>query len=275
MAETGIGRFPGSLDPRAQEFRPGNSGHGTILGPTHLYYPDACSYSATVGLQPVPFCGGAAVGVPYGAQFAASPAYVGTPAVVPPSSVPASSSPSRSLLLVSVPSELVSESRLRRELEVFGDVRGVQMERLRDGIVTVHFYDIRHAEMALSAIRNQHMQQQTRLRNHYVYMCNSWNSLSQPEIYATAPQPPPARGLIAGRAVWAQFIVPAYNAVPDGQNQGTIVIFNLDSEVSSESLREICEAFGMSIPSSFLNFWSLSLVIVLMGFLSYHFLRSR
>lgn len=244
MAETGIVRFPGSLDPRAEEFTPR---YPTLFRPTQLYY----TYAPSGGLQlqpqpqPLPFCdAAAAVGVPY-PQFSAPTAYVSQLTLAAPPTAPSSSSPTRSLLLSSVPSELVSESTLRRELEVFGDVRGVQMEKLRDGIVTVHFYDLRHAEMALMAIRKQHMQQQTRLRNYYASLLKTRNSVLEADCYAPAPQPPPARGLIAGRAVWAQYIVPAYNAVPDGQNQGTIVVFNLDSEVSAETLRQTFEAFGM------------------------------
>ncbi|XP_028796396.1 protein terminal ear1 homolog [Neltuma alba] len=245
MAETGVVRFPGSLDPRAEEFTPRNQ---TLYRPAQLFYP--CAPTDGVPLQPLPFCNAAPVGVPY-PPFCSPAAYVGPLApptaatTTPPPPSSSSPSPTRSLLLSSVPAEVVSESMIRKELEVFGDVRGVQMERVREGIVTVHFYDLRHAETALMAIRKQHMQQQTRLRNFYSSILKSGNSASEPDCYSvTAPLPPPARGLVAGRAVWAQYIVPAYNAVPQGQNQGTIVIFNLDSAVSTETLRQTFEAFG-------------------------------
>ncbi|KAK4264984.1 hypothetical protein QN277_026095 [Acacia crassicarpa] len=246
MAETGIVRFPGSLDPRAEEFTPRNQ--TTLYRPAQLLYP--CVPTAGVQLQPLPFCNIAApVGVPY-PLFCSPPAYVGQlppPAAPSPSPSPfSSSSPTRSLLLSSVPAEVVvSESLLRRELEVFGDVRGVQMERVREGIVTVHFYDLRNAETALMAIRKQHMQHQTRLRNFYSSVLKSRHSALELDCYSvTAPLPPPARGLVAGRPVWAQYIAPAPNAVPQGQNQGTIVIFNLDSTASSEILQQTFEAFG-------------------------------
>lgn len=225
MAETGIVRFAGSLDPKAKEFTPRTQ---NIYPPPQIFYP----YLPATGvqLQPViPFCNAAPVSVPY------TPSYGGP--VAPPSPAPPSSSPSRSILISSLPAAevAVSESMIRRELEVFGDVRGVQMERVREGIVTVHFYDLRHAEMALMAIRMQHMQQQSRLRDFY----------SEGFVKSSlAPLPPPARGLIAGRAVWAQFVVPAHNVFPQGQNQGTVVIFNLDSEISAENLRQIFEAYG-------------------------------
>ncbi|CAL0320388.1 unnamed protein product [Lupinus luteus] len=150
-----------------------------------------------------------------------------------------STSPTRSLLLT--PFQIfITESLLRTELQVFGDVRGVQMENLlTNGTVTVHFYDLRHAHTALTAIQGQHIMQQARLRNYYYYYCGGGSSLLD-----SPPLPPPARGLIAGRAVWAQFVLPACSDVPDGQNQGTIVVFNLDREVSATNVRQLFETFG-------------------------------
>ncbi|KAK9276806.1 hypothetical protein L1049_006342 [Liquidambar formosana] len=242
MGETGIVRFPGNLDPRAQEFRPRNpNSHNQLTlyappppPPPQIYYP----------YTPYPSAGG--VGYP---PFSSPPAYVSPPGAHPPLPPPPplpplppqSATPSRTLLLSSVPTE-ASESTVRRELEVFGEVRAVQMERLYDGIVTVHFYDLRHAQRALTEIREQHMQQQSRLRKHYNALL-SRNSVCEVEN-SVAPLPPPAHGLISGRAVWAHFLIPAVAVIPDGHNQGTIVVFNLDSEVSMNSLREIFEAFG-------------------------------
>lgn len=241
MGETGIVRFPGNLDPRAQEFRPripSNQAQVALFRPLpqavpQVYYPFAAS-DVQVHVQVVPFCEG---GVGYGCQLAAvPPAYVSAPGVRVQAAVPApSSAATRTLVLSSVPGD-VCEGTVRRELEGFGEVRGVQMERIREGIVTVHFYDLRHAEEALSAIRDQHMQHQTRLRNHYYTSCSN---------AALPPPPPPARGLIAGRTVWAQFSIPSpTHAVREGHNQGTIVIFNLDSQVSKAGLKEIFETFG-------------------------------
>ncbi|KAJ7945473.1 protein terminal ear1 [Quillaja saponaria] len=233
MGETGIGRFPGSLDPGAEEFRPRNPNHPAqpmnLFSSNQIYYPYTSPYVPSGGVQATPFCDG----VPY-AQFPVLPAYVSPPAVSAPPVVLLSSTATRAVLLSSVPGELVSETSLRRELEVFGEVRGVQMEALRGGNVTVHFYDLRHAETTLTEIRKQHMQHQSRLRNYYM--------LGNSE--AIPPLPPPSPGLISGHAVWAQFVIPAQNAIPAGDNQGTIVIFNLDSEVSTDRLRQIFEAFG-------------------------------
>lgn len=104
--------------------------------------------------------------------------------------------------------------------------------------MTVHFYDLRHAQAALVEIREQHMQQQYRLRRHYE------SALAQ--NFLPPPLPPLARGLIAGRAVWAQFTIPASYGVADGINQGTLVIFNLDPRVSPAHLKDIFETFGES-----------------------------
>lgn len=235
MGDTGFVRFPGTLDPRAQEFIPTN--HLPLL-PPQIYYP--YPYPSPTEVPVMPFCD-AVLGYP---QFPAPPAYVrpaGADPPLPPSLPPPSMTPSRTLLLSSVPTD-VSESTVRRELEVFGDVRAVQMERVRDGIVTVHFYDLRHAQAALVEIQDQHMQQQCRLRKHFDAVLTH-NSLYEPANF-TVPLPPPARGQISGRAIWAQFMIPVTVGYPEGYNQGTLVLFNVDSQVPTNYLKEIFEAFG-------------------------------
>ncbi|KAG5236170.1 hypothetical protein OIU77_014897 [Salix suchowensis] len=236
MEETGFVRFPGNLDPRAQEFRPRHNNLRDFtqeltpfvpppLPPSQLVHQVYYPYTP----QAVPLCD--FVGFTQ-YHHHVPPVYdsVGTSLSLPPTGAP-----TRTLVLSLVPTE-VSETLVRRELEVFGEVRGVQMERLGDGMVTVHFYDLRHAERALREIREQHMQHQARLRNLFI---QNRESLSM----NIAP-PPPARGLIAGCVVWAQFILPSCKAVPDGQNQGTLVVFNLDPNVSTRCLKEIFQAFG-------------------------------
>lgn len=251
MAETGgYGRFPGSLDPRAEEFRPRyptNPGTTVLMAqpqpqPHQIFYPYSSPYPPISNVPVLPFCEGG-VGYP-------------PPCVAVRSGGHAQSSvATRSLLLSSVPCD-VSETMVRRELEGFGDVRGVQMERVSDGIVIVHFYDIRHAERALREIREQHMHHQCRLRNYFNNRFFFSNSASQFPDFPLPPRPSPARGLIAGHAVWAHFVVPASNAVPAGKNQGTIVIFNLDSAVSTSCLTEIFEAFGIQNNNSISSVFS-------------------
>ncbi|KAK6930920.1 Mei2-like, C-terminal RNA recognition motif [Dillenia turbinata] len=234
---------PGNLDPRAQEFRPaGNFSH--LARPPLMYYPTTSPYGY------MPFCDTATVSYsnqppqPLPISLPGPPPqqhqtyFRGGQLVTPHPPNLTTTAATRAVVLSSVPVD-ISETIVRRELEVFGEVRAVQMEKVLDGIVTVHFYDLRHAQMALREIREQHMQQQSRLREHYAQK----NSVGG--VFVPPPLPPPAaRGLIAGRAVWAQFVIPSTNFGPDGNNQGTIVIFNLDSHVSSRDLRQIFEPFG-------------------------------
>ncbi|KAK3223515.1 hypothetical protein Dsin_010540 [Dipteronia sinensis] len=246
MGETGFVRFPGNLDPTAQEFRPrnpvNNQAQFTVFRPPpQIYYPytrqTTFKFYRLVILV-VPGGGGYAHYPPHPAYVSTSTAHLPLP--------PPSAAATRTLVLSSVAGD-ISESIVRRDLEVFGEVRGVQMERVLDGIVTVHFYDLRHAEKALKEIREQHMQHQNRLRNYYCALMvqNSGCEVESLSLSSSAaPLPPLARGLVAGRAVWAQFMIPASNAVPEGNNQGTIVVFNLDSGVSSSTLKDVFQAFG-------------------------------
>lgn len=240
----------GNLDPRAQEFTPtypfnqphNNNNNFLPVHPNQFYYPYSCPPPPVqLPLPPPPY--GEVAAVPL-----LRPAYVSTnPPLPTPILPPPSSMSTRTLLLCMVPVD-VSESIIRRDLEVFGDVRAVQMGRVREGIVTVHFYDLRHAQAALMEIQQQHMQQQMRLRRHYYESINNHNSLP--------PLPPPAaRGLISGRAVWAQFSFPVASALVDGNNQGTLVIFNLAPQTCTDTLIDIFQAFGMSLLLVYISFW--------------------
>ncbi len=56
------------------------------------------------------------------------------------------------------------------------------------------------------------------------------------------------RGLIAGKVMWAQYTVAVgAGAGADGLNQGTLVVFNLDAEMSLETLQAAFEKYGMCI----------------------------
>ncbi|KAI3435141.1 RRM domain-containing protein [Psidium guajava] len=233
MAQSGVVRFHGNLDPTAQEFRPVRNPNPPFFAPLplpppppppaqqqQLYYPPAFE------VQVVPF--------QYHHQQHHAAPLPPAPSVAPPLPPP-SPTATRALALGPVPGD-ASESWVRRELEVFGDVRAVQMERARrDGVVTVHFYDLRHAKRALRVIREQHMQRQCRLRDHY-------GALPSEEPCCLGG--PPASLAAGPPAVWAQFVIPAVHAIPEGQNQGTIVVFNLDPDVSAASLRALFDPFG-------------------------------
>lgn len=209
----------GNLDPEAQEFHPRKQPLLVYAPPQfqpHGYYAYVTHPAALTYVIPV-----------------AAPVVISPNQLLPPPSA----TPTRTLLLSSVPSS-ASESVIRREMEAFGDVRLVQMERAGDGIVTVHFFNLRNAEKALRVIRERHMQVQTRVRNHE-YGGGAAYRRRGVKFHA-----PPERGLIAGHAVWAQFAIPAWSTVPEGINQGTIVVFNLDAEISINSLRKIFQVYG-------------------------------
>ncbi|XP_076905745.1 protein terminal ear1 homolog [Bidens hawaiensis] len=159
---------------------------------------------------------------------------------------PPSTAPTRTLLLSSVPFD-ITESTIQQNLEVFGDLRAVQMENITHGLVTVHFYNLHHAMDACNEIQKQHMQQQYRLRKHFDALTLSHQNYAMfynygangYYYYSSTPLPPPAPGLIGDHAVWAQFIEPA-----DGYNQGTLVVFNLDSSGIDETVKQSFVAFG-------------------------------
>ncbi|KNA17042.1 hypothetical protein SOVF_083710 isoform B [Spinacia oleracea] len=242
MAENGVIRFPGQhLDPFAQEFRPTfipQHHHFSLISPLPPpqhppFFPELIYQNPPLPPPPPP-------------PTFMIPTIPPSPAFIPPSIPPPASSPTRAILLTAVPPD-VSESIVRRELEVFGDVRAVQMGRVSEGIVTVHFYDLRAAHAALDTVREQHMQHQNRLRIHYSILAPNYTFTGGPTFGFDGPPPPlppPSPGLISGRAVWAQFTIPATNAFPDGQNQGTLVIFNLNPSVSALTLKDIFQAFG-------------------------------
>ncbi|CAH2065987.1 unnamed protein product [Thlaspi arvense] len=199
-----VAGYPGNLNPSAPEFLPANLHPTPFFVPTRIYLP----------LPPPP--------PPSFLRF--PPNFAGTfPSPSPPPHLPPPSlTPTRALVLFPVPAD-VSESSIRRDLEVFGEVRGVQMERADEGIVTVHFYNLRHSERALREIRERHMhQEQVRFGHGY-----------------TA-----ARGLVSGRIVCVHFVFPQLTAVPEGSNQGSLVIMNLVPTVSCTTLRRIFQVYG-------------------------------
>ncbi|XP_058781576.1 protein terminal ear1-like [Vicia villosa] len=186
MGETGINvPYPRNLNPTAQEFTPTTT-------------------------NPIPLS--VAVGVPYPYPHFA---------VTPPPHL--STLPTRSVLLSPVPP--TTESDLRKDLQAFGEVRAIQTDSFRYGIVTAHFYDLRHAQAAFTAIRT-----------HHVHCVSFFNPMSQPQFHPAPPPPPP--GLVAGVPLWAHYVF------SDIQNQGTLVVFNLDDDVSPEKLRQVFEPFG-------------------------------
>lgn len=239
------------LDPAAQEFHPAASPpQFSLLPPPPVYYAYGTPQAQPTAALPVPFY--------QASQLNPSP-YVSPATALP------DTKPTRTLLLSSVPPH-TAESAVRVELESFGGVRAVEMGRaLGEGLVTVHFYDLRSAQAALAEIREQHVRQQSLLGQQYGFVGmvpgsgsgsgTNWGGGGDPlwaELesscgsniggYCGGAQPAVGRGLIAGRAVWAQFA--PETAGLDGPNNGSLVVFNLDSDVSSAALKDVFEVFG-------------------------------
>jgi hypothetical protein len=127
----------------------------------------------------------------------------------------------------------------------FGDVRAVDSLALAsEGVATVHFFDLRAAERAVAAVREQHMRRQCLLSQHYAAM-GAWPPQQQ-------PPPPPVDwpqddglglGLVLGQAVWANFA--AGCSLPDGgPNGGSLIVLNCLPDVSLSELRQAFQAYG-------------------------------
>ncbi|XP_057816679.2 protein terminal ear1 homolog [Cryptomeria japonica] len=127
---------------------------------------------------------------------------------------------SRSLLLSLVPTEF-SDHQIHQELLVWGPIRALHLEAKHDGMVTVDFYDLRHANQALFDIRQQYMMLSKSLES---------GALQQPFSYCWR--------FMEGRLIWAQY------AEPTAENQGTLVIFNVDTAISDDNILSIFQHYG-------------------------------
>ena len=181
---------------------------------------------------------------------------------------------SRALLMTGVPAG-ISESAIREEIErSWGAIRSLQFERASEGIILVQFFDLRSAKQALKDMQSKHLLRQQRFRiNHEeissklhssaAMAANAASSSSgtkenpnlcmNPILHGiwTAEQEESScaaqegsKGLICGHVVWAQYIAPWNMPVEDAHNQGTLVLFNVGSDISMRELREVFERFG-------------------------------
>ncbi|KAJ7522727.1 hypothetical protein O6H91_18G024300 [Diphasiastrum complanatum] len=174
---------------------------------------------------------------------------------------------SRALLLSGVPTE-INNIQLRCELEQWGPVRALRVEKRNEGVVTVCYFDLRNAKDALKDIQQQHLLQQQRIQQHLQLLqrkqqqsnliCKHENELAahhdankvdlgkfEMPSQGQCNHDCDSKGLIGGKAVWAQYTVPfGSEAGPDGMNQGTLVVFNLDADVSHDALRAAFEVHG-------------------------------
>ncbi|KAF3337380.1 terminal ear1 [Carex littledalei] len=214
------------LDPSAQEF-----------------YPSLPSPVPTVPVLPPP------VPPPSFAQFYYPPVPIVPPPVLPPPAeyvrpawVTDDAVPTRGVVLSMVPRH-VTEHDVLSSMEFFGAVRAVDMSALgTDGIVTVHFYDLRSAQVAFTEVREQHVRQQSRLGQLYgvPVPVAPWD---WPEAGTSSGAV--GRGLICGHAVWAHFTVGSVELGMDDSNQATLVVISpLPSGILLHTLKETFESFG-------------------------------
>ena len=125
-------------------------------------------------------------------------------------------------------------SVLRNDLSAWGPIREMDLFNWPQGLVTVHYYDLRHAQAALTDIQEQHLMQQIKVRDCYQF----------PHEGQSSGTPISAKGLIGGSVVWAQYTTPFTYQV-HSLNQRTLVIFNLHFNISMDAMASVFESYGM------------------------------
>ncbi|CAM0884231.1 unnamed protein product [Alopecurus aequalis] len=237
---SGIGGMPGApqniLDAGAQEYYPAvGAAYAFPPLPHQLYCPPPPPYPVMPPPAPMPMVMPMPMPPPpQQQQTVAIPQQFGIPGPAAAATVdgPACRTVVLSLLPLHTP-----EAEVARAMAFFGDVRAVDAPALAsEGVATVHFFDLRAAERAVTAVREQHMRQQCRLS----------------QLFAAWPhQPPPAwdwhqedgPGLVLNQAVWANFA--AASTLPDdGASRGSLVVLNSVPDVSLSELRQAFQAYG-------------------------------
>ncbi|KAL0364399.1 UNVERIFIED_CONTAM: protein MEI2-like 4 [Sesamum angustifolium] len=112
--------------------------------------------------------------------------------------------PSRTLFVRNINSN-VEDSELRTLFEQYGDIRTLYTACKHRGFVMISYYDIRAARNAMKALQNKPLRR---------------------------------------RKLDIHFSIPKDNPSEKDINQGTLVVFNLDSSVSNDELREIFGVYG-------------------------------
>ncbi|XP_066315586.1 protein terminal ear1-like [Miscanthus floridulus] len=243
---SGMGGFPGApanlLDAAAQEFHPTVCVPYPLQPLPHQLYcphpypampvPPAPAPQMAM-LQPVP---------PMAMAMAPQPRYT------LPTTTPVVDGPSSRVVVLCLVPPHAKERDVAQAMVPFGAIRSVDACALAsEGMATVHFFDIRAAELAVACVREQHMRQQSRLGQLYA-------AAAVPPAWAPAPPTPQAwdwahphphpnddgRGLVLGQAVWAHFAPGA----DDGENSGSLVVLSPLPGVSVADLRQVFQAFG-------------------------------
>ncbi|XP_010525465.1 PREDICTED: protein MEI2-like 2 isoform X2 [Tarenaya hassleriana] len=112
--------------------------------------------------------------------------------------------PSRTLFVRNINSN-VEESELRALFEPFGEIRSLYTACKSRGFLMISYYDIRAAHTAMRALQGT---------------------------------------LLRKRTLDIHFSIPKENPSEKDMNQGTLVVFNVDSSVSNDELRQIFSAYG-------------------------------
>ncbi|MQM10474.1 hypothetical protein Taro_043363 [Colocasia esculenta] len=112
--------------------------------------------------------------------------------------------PSRTLFVRNINSN-VEDSELRTLFEQYGDIRNIYTACKHRGFVMISYYDIRSARNAMRALQNKPLRR---------------------------------------RKLDIHFSIPKDNPSEKDMNQGTLVVFNLDSSVSNDDLRQIFGVYG-------------------------------
>ena len=139
------------------------------------------------------------------AASAAAPASAGACGVPRAAVVPKpAAAPSRSLLIRNV-SQTVSDGELHQLLQQFGDLRSLYSRCKHRGFVMATFFDIRAAQYSLESLEGE---------------------------------------ILAGLPLSVHFSIPMEGKHDKGLNNGTLVVFNLDSSVSAATLKGIFASYG-------------------------------
>ncbi|XP_008791022.1 protein MEI2-like 4 isoform X2 [Phoenix dactylifera] len=112
--------------------------------------------------------------------------------------------PSRTLFVRNINSN-VEDAELRALFEQYGDIRTLYTACKHRGFVMISYYDIRSARNAMRALQNKPLRR---------------------------------------RKLDIHFSIPKDNPSEKDINQGTLVVFNLDSSVSNDDLRQIFGVYG-------------------------------
>jgi hypothetical protein len=160
-----------------------------------------------------------------------------------PTSTPVVDGPSSRVVVLGLVPPHAQEADVAQAMAPFGAICSVDASSVAsEGAATVHFFDIRAAELAVACVREQHMRQQSRLGQLYAAAAAAW-----PPAPAAQPWDWPhddTRGLVLGHAVWAHFAAGA----DDGENRGSLVVLSPLPGVSVADLRQVFQAFGTLSP---------------------------